>query len=188
MSIEISDPNLQIYETRLVCAKKLHGLSNLMVKHWISSGLLGILLCMGIEAACGWCYYSYWVWKSKRKHEKIKEEIAEERKSRRRRESKVREQVDSDYAASPPNEDEIGAPASVLVLETGEILREEKRISMEFVASPIGESPIGKEDSIQSRFLSVTDLIDRPLDGEVDEDQEFRVPSDLRCRSYRKNE
>lgn len=59
MSIEISDPSLQIYETRLVCSKKLHGVANLMVKNWVSCGLLGILLCMCIEAALGIQYFSY---------------------------------------------------------------------------------------------------------------------------------
>jgi hypothetical protein len=147
-----------------------------MVKHWVLSGLLGILICIALEAGCGWCWYSYWVWKSKRKHEKAA--LAENEARRKRRESKAsigseREDIDSAHIPSPPNEEiplslqakkrnsamlltlneeDIGAPISVL---------EQVKETVSKVLSPSNEEDKGYVlDQVKDRVSKVLHLPD----------------------------
>lgn len=59
-TITLSDPSLQLYDTRLVLQKRLQGVQYLMVHKWFTTGLLGVFFAMLGEVGIG---LLVWWWK-----------------------------------------------------------------------------------------------------------------------------
>lgn len=146
-----------------------------MVKNWFLIGLLGILVFVFLELVFGWCWYSYWVWKTIREREK---DQSERRKSVAIQKSAEENECDGEEIKGE------SVHASSLITDTvicEQVMSVGMKQADKEICFPRKGADSAAEISIQStrqeitNFLSVEEIKEEEDDAGIDEDEEFKI-------------